>query len=82
MNHNSQKPKQSKEGNDLLRYAGLGGQIFVSLGLAVFAGYKADGWVNAPIPLLVWILPLAVLSMMIYKLIKDTSKRKNTDVKK
>ena len=28
------------------------------------------------------LLPLAVLSMMIYKLIKDTSKRKNADVKK
>lgn len=80
MNH-SQKSKQTKGSNDLLRYAGLGGQIFVSLGLAVFAGYKADGWVGSPIPLLVWILPLAVLSMMIYKLIKDTSKRKNTDVK-
>ena len=65
-----------------MRYAGLGGQIFASLGLAVFAGYKIDKWVSSPIPLLVWILPLAVLSMMIYKLIKDTSKRKNTDVKK
>ena len=65
----------------MLRYAGLGGQIFVSLGLAVFAGYKADGWIHTPLPLLVWVLPLLVLSVMIYKLIKDTSKRKNTDVK-
>lgn len=80
--NNSQKSKPSKGGNDLLRYAGLGGQIFVSLGLAVFAGYKVDKWVRSPIPLLVWILPLAVLSMIIYKLIKDTSKRKNADVKK
>lgn len=81
MNQSSKKPKPTKGGNDLLRYAGLGGQIFVSLGLAVFAGYKADGWINAPIPLLVWILPLVILGMMIYKLIKDTSKRKNADVK-
>ena len=65
----------------MLRYAGLGGQIFVSLGLAVFAGYKADGWLHMPLPLLVWILPLVILGVMIYKLIKDTSKRKNTDVK-
>jgi uncharacterized membrane protein len=75
------RSKPTKGGNDLLHYAGLGGQIFVSLGLAVFAGYKADGWLNMPLPLLVWVLPLAVLGMMIYKLIKDTSKRKNTDVK-
>jgi hypothetical protein len=80
--NSTQRPKQTKGGSDLLRYAGLGGQIFVSLGLAVFAGYKADGWINAPIPLLVWILPLTVLCMMIYKLIKDTSKRKDTDAKK
>ena len=64
-----------------MRYASLGTQIFVSLGIAVFIGYKADDWLHTPIPLLVWILPLVVLGMMIYKLIKDTSKRKNVDVK-
>ena len=67
--------KQSKPSNDLMRYAGLAGQIFVSLGIAVFLGYKSDDWLNTPIPLLVWLLPLLVLSVMIYKLIKDTSKR-------
>ncbi|MDB5196117.1 MAG: hypothetical protein JWP88_487 [Flaviaesturariibacter sp.] len=58
-----------------MRYAGLGAQIFVSLGIAVFAGYKADGWLHTSIPLLVWVLPFAVLSVMIYKLVKDTSKK-------
>ena len=72
---NPQKQKRPYT-NDLMRYAGLGSQIFVALGLAVFAGYKADGWLHTPIPLLVWILPFVVLTMMIYKLIKDTSKRK------
>jgi chromate transport protein ChrA len=57
-----------------MRYAGLGGQIFVSLGLAVFVGYKADRWLHFSIPLLVWLLPLVVLCMMIYKLIKETTK--------
>jgi hypothetical protein len=76
-----QKQRPTKESSDLMRYASLGTQIFVSLGIAVFIGYKADDWLNTPIPLLVWILPLVVLSMMIYKLIKDTSKRKNADVK-
>ena len=73
------KSRQSK--NDLLKYAGLAGQLFVSLGIAVFAGYKADKWLRSPIPLLVWVLPFIVLSLMIYKLIKETSKRKNTNAK-
>jgi hypothetical protein len=73
--------KQQKQSNnsDLVRYAGLGGQIFVSLGLAVFAGYKADKWIHMPFPLLVWLLPLVVLCLMIYKLIRETSKRKNSN---
>ena len=81
MNYNQQKQNKGQN-NDLLRFAGLGAQIFVSLGLAVFAGYKLDQWLKTPIPILVWVLPFVVLTMMIYKLIKDTSKRKNTDVKK
>lgn len=59
-----------------MRYAGLATQLFVSLGLAVFAGYKADDWLNTPIPLLVWVLPFVVLCLLIYKLIKETSKNK------
>ena len=67
--------KQSNAGRDVMRYAGLGAQILVSLGLAVFAGYNADRWLKVPFPLLVWLLPLAVVSMMIYKLIKETSNK-------
>jgi hypothetical protein len=58
-----------------MRYAGLGAQIFVSLGLAVFAGYKADHWLKLSLPLFVWLLPFIVLCMMIYQLIRETSKR-------
>lgn len=70
-------PKPNNRPNDLLRYAGLGGQILVSLGLAVFAGYHADRWLGLSFPLLVWLLPLVVVSAMIYKLIKETSNKKN-----
>jgi hypothetical protein len=59
-----------------MRYASLGTQIFVSLGIAVFAGYKIDQWLKPAIPLAVWILPLLILCVLIYKLIKETSKRK------
>ena len=68
--------KQNSAGRDVMRYAGLGAQILVSLGLAVFAGYHVDKWLQTPFPILVWVLPLLVVSMMIYKLIKETSKKK------
>ena len=69
-------PKQNNASNDVMRYAGLGAQILVSIGLAVFAGLKIDQWLNFRFPLLVWLLPLLVVSLMIYKLIKETSKKK------
>ncbi len=59
----------------MMRYAGLGMQLFVSLGLAVFAGFKADKWLSMKFPVFVWALPLVVLFLIIYKLIKETSKR-------
>lgn len=73
-------PKQNSPGSDVLRYAGLGGQILVSLGAAVFAGYKADGWLKFSFPLLVWLLPLLVVTALIYKLIKETSKKKDEKI--
>jgi hypothetical protein len=68
--------KQNNASNDVLRYAGLGAQILVSIGIAVFVGLKLDQWIHMPIPLLVWLLPLLVVSLTIYKLIKETSKKK------
>lgn len=69
-------PKQNNASGDLMRYAGLGAQILVSIGLAVFAGLKIDQWIDLSFPLLVWLLPLIVVSLIIYKLIKETSKKK------
>jgi hypothetical protein len=68
------KQRPNRSGNELLKYAGLAGQLFIAIGLAVFAGYNIDKWLQPPVPLLVWVLPFVVLSMMIYKLIKETSK--------
>ena len=74
------KPKQ-KPGytNDVMRYAGMGAQIFVSLGIAVYTGYKADRWLKISIPVFVWLLPFLVLCFTIYKLIKETSKEKKNN---
>jgi hypothetical protein len=76
MNPNSEQPKSRSNSSELMRFAGLGAQIFATLGIAVFAGYKLDKWLRISLPLLVWLLPLIAVSATIYKLVKDTSKRK------
>lgn len=82
MNPN-QPPQKPTATNDLLKYAGLGSQILVSLGIAVFAGYKLDQWMKLSFPLLVWLLPLIVLCGIMYRMIKETStKDKQNDQKK
>ena len=68
--------------SDLLRYASMGTQIFVGLGLAVFIGLKADKWLKISAPLLVLVLPVIVLAGITYKIVKETSKHKNGDAKK
>ena len=68
-------PDKQSNNRILLRYAGMGMQILVSLGLAVFIGLKVDEWIGAPFPVLVWLLPLLVIIGMIIKTIKDTSKK-------
>jgi hypothetical protein len=47
----------------------------VGLGLGIFIGLKLDKWFAFKMPLLVWILPLLVLTTMIWQIIKDTSKK-------
>jgi len=76
------KQRSNKSYSDLLRYASMGTQIFVALGLAVFVGLKVDKWLKISAPLLVLILPVIVLVGIIYKIIKETSKQKDSDAKK
>jgi hypothetical protein len=68
---------QYNSNRDLLRYAGLATQIFVSLGIAVFIGIKADKWAALSFPVFSWALPLLVLVGLIIKLIKETSSKRN-----
>ncbi len=72
---NTQKPSA---GNNrlLVKYAGLTMQVMVALALAVFVGIKLDKWLSFKTPLFVWVLPLLVIIVMIWQIIKDTSKKK------
>ena len=72
----TEDPEYKKGNAQLWQYAGIGGQLLVSLGIGVFLGLKADQWLNFKIPLLVWILPLLILVAMIARLIKATSNKK------
>jgi len=69
-------PSQNNN-RDLLKYAGLATQIFVAIGLAVFVGIKADEWTALSFPVFAWVIPLLVIVSFIYKLIKETSGKKN-----
>jgi len=71
------KTEEPNKGNErlLAKYVGLATQVMVSLALAVFGGLKLDKWFKFSTPLLVWILPLLVLAVMIWQVIKDTSKK-------
>jgi hypothetical protein len=75
------KTPQNNSNRDLLRYAGLGTQILAALGLAVFAGLKGDKWLHSS-PLLVCLLPLLILFVIFYKLIKETARRDTSDKSK
>ncbi len=68
------KTPPGNSNRELLRYAGMGTQILVSLGLAVFGGLKADQWLHTS-PLLVCALPLLILFGIFYKLMKETSRK-------
>ena len=59
-----------------MRYAGLSAQLLVAIGMAVFIGYKADHWLNS-FPLFTSALPLLVLVAIFYKLVRDTSGKRN-----
>ena len=60
-----------------MRYAGLATQMLVSLGIAVFIGFKADKWLKLSFPILVWLLPLLILAGIFYRVFKDTGPANN-----
>ena len=60
----------------MIRYAGLGTQLLVSIGIAVFAGLKADQWLHSS-PIFSCALPLLVLFAVFYKIMRQTGNKNN-----
>lgn len=65
------KPKQ----NLLLYYSGMAAQFLVVIGITVFAGLKADEYLQVSFPIFVWLLPLLIIAGLIIKAIRDTSNK-------
>ena len=62
--------------NNILKYASLGFQFFVGLGLFMYLGKKADDFLKFSMPLCIWIFPLLFITASIIKLIIETGKQK------
>ena len=64
-----------KTNNSLMQYAGFAAQLAVGLILAVYAGMWLDKQTGIKIPIFIWLLPLVILVAMLFKVVKDTSKK-------
>ncbi len=68
--------KKPNSDNTLMRYAGLATQFLVGIGLGVYGGMKLDEWRKLSNPMFVWIFPLLIIVVSIYKISKDTNHKK------
>jgi F0F1-type ATP synthase assembly protein I len=75
---NNRKQPSTSNKSFLLKYASLGTQLLVAIGLGVFIGLKADKWLRTS-PLLACVLPLLILSGIFYKLLRETGRQKKDE---
>jgi hypothetical protein len=61
----------------LMRFAGLGSQVAVSVGAAVWLGVKADQWLKLSFPIFSLGVPLLVIVFVLVQLIKANSGKKD-----
>ena len=60
----------------LLIYAGMAFQIFATLGVAFFIGYKLDKYLKLSFPIFLLLMPLIAIFGVLYKVLRDTNKKK------
>lgn len=73
---NSPKKKQPDDKNTYMRYASMGTQMLVIIGLGVFGGYKLDKWLEFKIPIFTLVLSLVSVAAAIYLSVKDLYRNK------
>ena len=62
--------------NEFLKYAGMATQFIVTLGVAIFIGFKVDQWIGWRFPLLTILLPLAAIISLLYKIYIESNPKK------
>ena len=61
---------EQKGTNNAIRYAGLASTWLVALLVAVWLGYKLDGWL-LHFPLFIIVLPVVMLIFLLWQIIKE-----------
>ncbi len=77
---NTKQSSTKNSNKEVYRYAGLGAQLLVAIGLGVFSGLKLDKWLHTS-PLFSVALPLLILIGIFYKLVRETGKPKDDESK-
>jgi Putative F0F1-ATPase subunit Ca2+/Mg2+ transporter len=72
---NKEPDKKNSNKQVLYQYAGMATQFLVVIGIMVYAGLKADQWLNWKLPIWVWVLPLVAIVGMIYTIIRRISNK-------
>ncbi len=68
-------PKRKQPDYSYMRYASMGTQMLVIIGLGVFGGYYLDKYLEFKIPVFTLILSLLSVAAAIYLSIKDFLKK-------
>jgi hypothetical protein len=68
--------KKPDDKKNYMRYASMGTQMMLTIGLGVFAGVKLDKWLGLKFPIFTVVLSLASVFAAIYLAVKDLLKKK------
>ena len=72
---NSPKKKQPTP-ESYMRYATMGTQMLVVIGLGVFGGYKLDQWLGMKFPVFTIVLSMVSIAAALYVYVKDLLKKR------
>lgn len=72
---NSSKKSPKSSDQSLMRYMGLATQFFISIGIGLWIGLKADDYFKFSSPVFIWVLPLLIVVSSLIKIIVDTNKK-------
>jgi hypothetical protein len=65
-----------KQSSSILQYSGLAFQMMLAIAGAIYLGrWMDDRMALKKLPVFIWLLPLIVITGMLIKIVKDTSKK-------